>query len=164
EAVVREVQESLGDAVLQEAVRRMPPEYYEIVGPRMLETLRRRRSGLASYAERYYAMLAREAEVWGTDRPELADILRNADGATESDKPFVPVVDDLGDQRLDWTTSTGPALWVSAEPDLGVLLGLRLQRTAYGFRKYPYRYQQSIGATYSTALGAWRAEYRGDFL
>src|SRR5262249_41818574 len=58
-------------------------EYFEIVGPRMLESLQARRRALADYALQYYAMLAREAEVWGTERAELADILRNADGSIE---------------------------------------------------------------------------------
>ena len=37
-------------------------------------------------------------------------------------------------------------------------------RTAYGFRKHPYRYQQTLGAAYSTGLSGWIGEYRGDFL
>jgi hypothetical protein len=254
EEVAREVQDTLSDSVLQAAVRQMPAEYYESVGPFLLETLKARRRALSDYALRYYALLAREAEVWGTERPELADILRNPDGSidvsvsergedgqehppyfhrrflpgetreiriylqggddravshprvsspievrvigsggddvlddsqgegthfydaeghnrvvkgpgtTDSDKPFVPEVDDLGDQLFDWTTSTGPALELDAVADLGAVIGVKLQRTAYGFRKYPYRYQQYVGVTYSTGLDAWAGEYKGDFL
>ena len=71
------------DSVLEEAVRRMPPEYFRIDGPRMIEKLRARRARLPELARPYYEMLAQEAEVWGTDEPEVADILKNADGTVE---------------------------------------------------------------------------------
>jgi hypothetical protein len=252
--VARKVQESLGDDVLSQAVRRMPPEYFEIVGRAMIGKLQARRRLLPEYAARYYALLAREAEVWGTERPERADILKDPDGSievqlaerreggqagapyfrrrflsgetrevriylqggddrvvshpridspirvrviggggndvvddsagegthfydaegrnqtvqgpgtTDSDKPFVPEVDDVGDPLMDANASTSPLLTLGALPDLGAVIGLKLQHTAYGFRKYPYRSRQSIGATYATGLGAWAAEYQGDFL
>jgi hypothetical protein len=251
---VRAVQEALDDRVLDEAVRRMPPEYVERIGTKMVEKLRQRRARLPELAQRYYAMLAREAEVWGTNQPEVADVVRNADGTVEvrlalagdggrarepyirrvfkpgetrevriylqggddravshgrvdspievrvigdggndvvddsegegthfydaeghnqtiggpgtadSDKPFVPEVDYVGDPLLDWGSQTGPVLWFSALPDVGVLAGLKIQKTVYGFRKYPYRSQQSIGAIYSTNLGAAMVQYEGDFL
>jgi hypothetical protein len=252
--VVREVQEALDDRVLDEAVHRMPPEYYRLVGPRMLAKLRDRRARLPEFARRYYGAMAREAEVWGTNQAELADIQKNGDGSvqitlsardesgqagtpyfqrvfrpaetdevrvflqggddravshprvespirvrvlgdggndvvddsqgggthfydaegknqlvpgpgsTDSDKPFVPVVDYLGDPLLDWGRATGPTAWLSAVPDVGVLIGLKVQKTAYGFRKYPYKYRHAIGAVYSTALKTGMAQYDGDFL
>jgi hypothetical protein len=252
--VVREVQEALSDRVLDEAVHRLPPEYYQIVGPRMVAKLRDRRARLPEFARRYYAAIAREAEVWGTNQAELADILKNDDGSvqvtlsprdeagqagapyfrrvfrpretrevriylqggddrtvshprvdspirvrvvgdggndvaddsqgggthfydaegknqllegpgsTDSDKPFVPVVDYLGDPLLDWGSATGPVAWVSALPDVGVLLGLKVQKIAYGFRKYPYKYRQAVGAVFSTALKTGMIQYEGDFL
>jgi hypothetical protein len=219
----------------------------------MAAKLRARRARLPEFATRYYEAMAREAEVWGTNQADVADILRNADGSVQvtlaarddrgqagapyfrrvfrpgetrevrlylqggddravshprvdspievrvigdagndvaddsagegthfydseghneflpgpgsafSDKPFVPVVDYLGDPLLDWGGSTGPVLWLDAPPDTGVIVGLKLQHTAFGFRKTPYRYQHSVGAAYSTALHAWKAEYDGDF-
>jgi len=251
---VRKVQEALTDSVIQEAVRRMPPEYDELIGPGMVEKLRARREKLPEAARQYYDAMAREAEVWGTNGPEVADIQHGVDGSVEvrvapakedgtagepffhrvyrpgetrevrlyllggddravshgparspievrvigdggndtvddsrgggthfydaegrntmikgpgsayNDGFFVPSVDYVGDPFMDWGGGTGPALWLEALPDLGLLIGARLQKTAYGFRKDPYRYQQSIGAAYSTTLGAWRFEYYGDFL
>jgi hypothetical protein len=45
-----------------------------------------------------------------------------------------------------------------------VLLGLKVQKIAYGFRKYPYKYRQALGAVYSTALKTGMVQYEGDFL
>ncbi len=81
--VVREVQEALDDRVLDEAVHRMPPEYYRLVGPKMLAKLRARRARLPEFARRYYEAMAREAEVWGTNQADVADILKNADGSVQ---------------------------------------------------------------------------------
>lgn len=252
--VVREMQESLTDSVLEEAVRRMPPEYFRLIGPKMVRTLRARRAGLPQMAMRQYDQMMRETEVWGTEQADFADVVKNPDGSTEvrlslvaeggrpgppyfrrvylpgetreirlylmggddrvvthprvdspievrvigdsgndvvddsggggthfyddeghnraiegpgtvfSEKRFVPSVDYLGDPLRDWGFESGPALWVGGETDVGLLLGVKLQKTAYGFRKYPYRYQQSVGVAYSTTLGAFKAEYHGDFL
>ena len=249
---VRQVQGALDDEVLEEAARRMPPEYFQLTGARLLENLRARRARLGDYARRYYETIAHEAEVWGTNTAEVADIQGNADGTVDvtvageggqagepyfrrryrpdetreiriflqggddraatltrgvspidvrviggagddvlndsqgggahlydaegdnriiqgegtahSHRPFVPEVDYIGDPLLDWGARSGPGLLVAGAPDAGLLVGLRYQRTAYGFRKHPYGYQQTIGAAYSTGLGGWMGEYRGDFL
>ena len=254
EKVVREMQEALSDRVLDEAVHRMPPEYYRIVGATMLAKLRDRRARLPEFARHYYGDMAREAEVWGTNEADIADVRKSEDGSVQvtlaardeagqagspyfqrvfrpdetreirlylqggddravshprvdspidvrvigdggndvaddsqgegthfydaegrnqlipgpgsadSDKPFVPVVDYLGDPLLDWGHATGPQAWVSAVTDVGLLLGLKVQRTDYGFRKYPYRSHQAVGAVYATGLRSGMAQYEGDFL
>jgi hypothetical protein len=251
---VLQVQTALDDRVLEEAARRMPPEYFRLTGPRFLEILRARRAGLGDYARRYYEMLAHEAEVWGTNAAEMADVHRNVDGSVDvtltaagqgarpgdpyfrrrylpgetreirvflqggddraathgsgdspievrliggpgndvlddsaaggahvydaegenrivegpgtahSDRPYVPEADYVGDPLTDWGTRTGPGLWLTGAPDAGLMIGARFTRTAYGFRKDPYRYEQVLGAAYSTGLGGWMGEYRGDFL
>src|SRR5262249_51468273 len=85
-------------------------------------------------------------------------------GSTDNSGSFVPSVDDVGDVFKDWGGSTGPAVWVGALAGVGLLLGAKLQKTAYGFRKEPYRYQQDVGFAYSTTLGAAKARYFGDFV
>jgi hypothetical protein len=251
---VRDVQEAVSDRVIDEAVHRMPPEYFRLVGPRMAEKLRSRRARLADFALRYYAMLAREAEVWGTDEPETAEILKSEDGSVEvrlspldasgaagtpyfrrlyrpgetrevrvyllggddraasrprldspievrvigdggndvvddsagegthfydaegrnrtiegpgtadSDKPFVPEVDYVGDPLLDWGHRHRTGIVITGAPDAGLIVGLSLARTAYGFRKYPYRWEHQVALAYSTGLSGWIGEYRADFV
>ena len=242
---VRQVQGALDDKVLEEAARRMPPEYFRRTGARLIETLR---------ARRYYGILAHDAEAWGTNAAEVADVQTNVDGTVDvtlaaageeggagepyfrrryrpeetreiriflqggddrattqargnspidvriigqagndvlddsagggahlydaegenriakgpgtadSEDPYVPEVDYVGDPLLDWGKRSGPGLLIAGAPDAGLLIGARFTRTAFGFRKHPYRYHQTLGIAYSTGLSGWLGEYRGDFL
>jgi hypothetical protein len=254
EEAVRQVQGALDDKVLEEAARRMPPEYFRLTGARLVETLRARRAGLGDYARRYYASLAHDAEAWGTNAAEVAEVRGNADGTVDvtlaaageggragepyfrrhyrheetheiriflqggddraemhavdhspievrviggagndvldttagggahlydsegenriaegpetaySDRAFVPEVDYVGDPLTDWGKRSGAGLLIVGAPDAGLVIGARYTRTALGFRRLPYRYQQTLGVAYSTGLSGWVGEYRGDFL
>jgi hypothetical protein len=70
----------LTDAVIDDAVRRMPAEYQALVGEELAATLRARRDALPEAALQYYAMMAREPEAYGTDGPDFAVVERTADG------------------------------------------------------------------------------------
>jgi hypothetical protein len=80
----------LTDAVIGEAARRLPPEYYEKDGPRLAAALERRRDRLVEHAERFYRYLSREVDVHGTDAPEVAEVLRTGDGGLELSLARVP--------------------------------------------------------------------------
>ncbi|MCY3746107.1 MAG: BamA/TamA family outer membrane protein [Acidobacteria bacterium] len=81
DATVAEFQGELGDAVIEDAVRRLPPEYYEQVGVRLVLALKARREALPRFAARYYELITRQAEIWATDEDELAicEHLENGD-------------------------------------------------------------------------------------
>jgi hypothetical protein len=64
----------------------------------------------------------------------------------------------------DWGVETGLVPMAAVNSDLGLFAGASLQRTSYGFRRFPYATRQSIGAGYSTALRGARVEYRGAFV
>lgn len=64
----------LTDAVIDEAARRMPEEYYRRDGARLAHALKARRDSLPAEAGRFYRLLAREACIEGTDEPELVSI------------------------------------------------------------------------------------------
>ena len=56
----------------------------------------------------------------------------------------------------DWGKSTSPVLGLSVPGDLGVILGLGVDRVRYGFRKYPYASRTELIGEYATGIQAWR--------
>jgi hypothetical protein len=81
--VVSELQGALTDAAIDAAVRRLPGPWYDHDGARMAGKLRSRRDLLPGAAREFYALLAREAEVHGTDRADQVEIRRDSDGTVE---------------------------------------------------------------------------------
>jgi hypothetical protein len=75
--------ERLTDEVIENAVRRLPPEHHAIVGARMAAALRARRDALPQVAEAFYLQMASVVDVHGTDAAETARVDRLADGSIE---------------------------------------------------------------------------------
>ncbi|MBW3570698.1 MAG: hypothetical protein KY467_06300 [Gemmatimonadetes bacterium] len=73
----------LTDALIDDAVARMPAEYQALVGAELAATLRARRDALPAAAAEYYRMMAREPEAYGTDRADHAVVERMGDGGME---------------------------------------------------------------------------------
>ncbi len=80
DAAVAAFQDELPDTVIEEAVRRLPPPYYAVVGERLDAALKARRDALPEYAGRYYALITTHAEIWATDEDELATFEHLANG------------------------------------------------------------------------------------
>lgn len=74
------MQGRLTDSVLAAAVRAMPEVYQAIDGERMLRALTARRDRLREMARDYYALLAGEVDLHGTDVGETAIVHWHADG------------------------------------------------------------------------------------
>lgn len=70
----------LTDALIDDAVRRLPPAYQALEGPRLAAILRGRREQLPAAAAEWYGLMAREPEVHGTDGPDLAVVERSPEG------------------------------------------------------------------------------------
>ena len=81
DAVVAEFREDLPDPVIEDAVRRLPPPYYKGVGEALARTLKSRRDALPDFADRYYELITRQAEILATDRDEYlhCEHLQNGD-------------------------------------------------------------------------------------
>lgn len=79
--VTSELQGRLTDEVIDEAVARLPSQYYRVDGASLAATLKLRRQRLPDAAHRFYKLLAREAEVHGTDQAEALRIEREREGA-----------------------------------------------------------------------------------
>jgi hypothetical protein len=69
------------DAVIDTAVRRLPPEYYAIDGERIRRELTARRDGLPQAARDFYDLMSQEVDIHASDKPETAQIVRAADGS-----------------------------------------------------------------------------------
>jgi hypothetical protein len=78
--VATSVEKRLTDEVIEEAVRRMPPEYFAKDGARMIAALKKRRDALIEHARRYYRFLAREVDVRATNAPDRAELVHRAGG------------------------------------------------------------------------------------
>lgn len=72
DSVVTAFRRDLPDPVIEDAVRKLPPPYYKIVGEALTKALTSRRDALPEFARRYYALITREAEIQATDQDEYA--------------------------------------------------------------------------------------------
>ncbi|HEX8904204.1 MAG TPA: hypothetical protein VF771_05140, partial [Longimicrobiaceae bacterium] len=93
DSTARQLRARLTDAVIDSAVRRMPPEYFALRGEELASVLKARRDGLPQIAAEFYRFLAREVDVHTTDKPERAEIVRQADGSVDV---TVHTRDDVG--------------------------------------------------------------------
>ncbi|HET6896972.1 MAG TPA: hypothetical protein VFK70_01440, partial [Vicinamibacteria bacterium] len=74
------LQGAFTDAVIEEAVRVMPPEWYALNGAKLAAALVARRNGLVQDIDRMYLFLSRVVEVHATDAPEILTLRRNEGG------------------------------------------------------------------------------------
>lgn len=69
------------DAAIDRALAAMPDPHRASVGDALARGLRARRDSLEAFAAEYYALLAEQPDVYGTDDPELAHARVAADGS-----------------------------------------------------------------------------------
>ena len=69
-SVVTAFCKDLSDPVIENAVRKLPQPYYEIVGETLVAALKSRRDALPKFADRYYKLITRYAEIKATDQNE----------------------------------------------------------------------------------------------
>ena len=81
DATVEEVRTEITDAVISDAVSRMPREHYALVGPDLEANLRNRRDRLADAAQDLYEIVFGWSDIHGTDEDEVATIDRLDDGS-----------------------------------------------------------------------------------
>jgi len=78
--IARDVQARLTDDVIDESLRRLPDEYFELRGEEIVATLRSRRDRLVELAEAYYAYLADTVDVYCTNASESVTIEASENG------------------------------------------------------------------------------------
>ena len=72
DSVVTAFRRDLPDPVIEDAVQKLPPPYYKLVGKALTQALKSRRDALSDFASRYYALITHEAEIQATDQDEYA--------------------------------------------------------------------------------------------
>jgi hypothetical protein len=80
QTVARELQRELTDAVIEDAVRRLPPAHYSLIGEFLEDAIKSRRDDLRTAALKYYRMMSREPEIKATDQAEYAEFEHMPDG------------------------------------------------------------------------------------
>jgi hypothetical protein len=83
DSVATGLQSRLTDNVIDEAVRRLPPEYHERDGARMAAALKARRDQLPKAAGKLYELLAEEVDVRATSEADVVTARRGGDGSLE---------------------------------------------------------------------------------
>ena len=72
DSVVTAFCRNLPDQVIEDAVRRLPPPYYKMIGETLTQALKSRRDALPDFASRYYELITRQVEIQATDKDEYA--------------------------------------------------------------------------------------------
>lgn len=70
------------DDVLEKALAQQPAEIRNISGPKIIQTLKDRRKNLPGEMLEYFHFISEIVNVTGSDKKELFEITRNADGST----------------------------------------------------------------------------------
>ncbi len=69
-----EIKENVTDEVIENAIRRFPPEIYKIHGEEIIDKLKERRDDLSTYAQEYYEFLAKEVDIPGTSKRDRFEV------------------------------------------------------------------------------------------
>ncbi len=72
----KELQQSLTDATIEEAVKNFPPEIYAKIGNTIATTLKQRRKYILKWANEYYHFISEETEITGSEGNNLFDVQR----------------------------------------------------------------------------------------
>jgi hypothetical protein len=81
--MARELQGRFTDDVIEQALRRMPPEWYAIDGADTAAALKTRRENLVDYVLRVYRYYAEKVDIHATDRAERVTVARLEGNAVE---------------------------------------------------------------------------------
>ena len=98
-SIAKDLQQRLTDNLITASMKMLPPEVYNFSGPELTRMLISRRDKLVDFAREYYAILAKEVDITGTENKEQFEITgMDADtkveifeldsSDTRNDKPF----------------------------------------------------------------------------
>jgi hypothetical protein len=126
-SVATALQAKLTDAVIDDAVRALPPEHYALKGKPLTTALRQRRDHLPDAARRYYGLLAKQVDIHATDGDDQALVTRNPKG--EVDVTLTRAGASSGratpyfERRFDSPTTREVRVFLDGGDDLAVVRG-----------------------------------------
>ncbi|MEP6927422.1 MAG: BamA/TamA family outer membrane protein [Ginsengibacter sp.] len=82
ESIAKELQQSLTDNVIENSVKKLPPEIFAISGNKIISDFKSRRNHLLEYAIKYYLFVSKEVEVVGTKGSDYFEVKRLNDKET----------------------------------------------------------------------------------
>ncbi|MBN2732707.1 MAG: BamA/TamA family outer membrane protein [Balneolaceae bacterium] len=82
-SIAEQLQQSLTDSVIVQAVEEWPEPIRELNGETFIKKLKARRDKMPEFARRYYNILSEYVNVFGSDKAELFEVERREDGQTE---------------------------------------------------------------------------------
>ncbi|CAN5200619.1 metallophosphoesterase [soil metagenome] len=81
--IIQEFQNKMTDAVIDDAVKKLPPEIYAIDGKMITEKLKGRRNVLMNEGMKYYRFISREVTVHGTNDAEYFQVSNTTDNKVQ---------------------------------------------------------------------------------
>lgn len=108
EAIASDLKSRLTDSVIEQAVKRLPPEYYRLDGVRLETALKNRRDHLQEIADKYYRHLAHKVDIYMTHMDELAEIVRIDNNTLEISISLRPAEGDLNPPTSYYTRRFHP--------------------------------------------------------
>ena len=76
DSVTSYITERLTDEVIEDAVKRMPQEWFEKEGEHLIHILKMRRDRLPEFSKKYYQMISKYVSIYASDKREIAEITR----------------------------------------------------------------------------------------
>ena len=123
ESAARSLQTALTDAVIDDAVRKLPPEHYALRGAALAGALRTRRDHLLDAAREYYRLLAGQVDVHATDEADEARLTRQVGGAVELTLSAVGAGRPYFRRRFDPKATGEVRVFLDGGDDRAVVLG-----------------------------------------
>ncbi|MGD8414907.1 MAG: BamA/TamA family outer membrane protein, partial [Candidatus Latescibacterota bacterium] len=85
DSVATDIQASLTDSVIENAVRQLPPEIYAVDGEELTYELKSRRDHFPEMARDYYLLLAKVVDLHSSDDPDMVRVERQPNGIVHVD-------------------------------------------------------------------------------
>jgi hypothetical protein len=106
-AIAGQIQQAMTDSVINRAVEQWPEPMQKLNGATFIKKLKARHDKIPEFARRYYDILSKEVNVFGTDKAELFEVERKEDGQAHV-KMYVLNADTSMARKLKYSRTFHP--------------------------------------------------------